>query len=296
MSPEPTHPRRRHGDTVPDPALVVRPEAVAGRFYPADPEALAAEVDRLLAAAAEAAPPAPPTGPVSVPEVAPKALIVPHAAYVYSGPVAARAYALLAADETAVATIERVVLIGPAHHVPVRGVAVSGVDALATPLGEVPVDADGRDALLTHPAVTVDDLSHGPEHCLEVQLPFLQRILGDFSVLPLLAGRTPGDVVADVLGLVWDGPSTLVVVSTDLSHFHDHATARALDARTAAAIVTGDGAAIGPDDACGATPLRGLLEAARRRGMAVEQLDVRTSHDTAGPPDRVVGYGAFALR
>ncbi|MBK9178649.1 MAG: AmmeMemoRadiSam system protein B [Acidimicrobiales bacterium] len=279
-----------------DPSLTVRPEAVAGRFYPADPDALAAQVDGLLAAAAEAAPPAAATGPASLPAVAPKALIVPHAAYLYSGPVAARAYALLAADRAAARAVERVVLIGPAHHVPVRGVAVSGVDALATPLGEVPVDAHGRDALLTHPAVMIDDLSHGPEHCLEVQLPFLQRILGDFTVLPLLAGRAPADVVADILGLVWDGPSTLVVVSTDLSHFHDHATARALDARTAAAIATGEWGSIGPDDACGATPLRGLLEAARRRGMAVEQLDVRTSHDTAGPPDRVVGYGAFALR
>jgi hypothetical protein len=260
----------------------LRPAAVAGTFYPASPAVLAAQVDRLLAAAARP----------QLTQPRPKALIVPHAGYVYSGPIAASAYAtLLGAQQR----YERAVVIGPAHRVPVAGVAVSSADAFATPLGPIPVDAAARDAILQSPGVVVDDAAHAHEHSIEVQLPFLLRTVGAVPVLPLLAGRVEAATVAGALDVVWGGDETLVVVSTDLSHYLDQETAIPRDARTAAAIVARAGDAIAPDDACGCFALRGLLGAAERRGLDVELLDLRTSGDTAGDRDRVVGYGAFAL-
>lgn len=258
----------------------VRPAAVAGTFYPDDPRVLAATVDRALAAAPAAT--APP----------PKALVVPHAGYVYSGAVAATAYAQLAPVRHA---IRRVVLLGPAHRVPLDGVAASSADAFETPLGLVPCDGEGRAAVLGLDGVTVDDGAHAGEHALEVQLPFLQRCLDAFALLPLVVGWARPEAVAAVLDAVWGGAETLVIVSSDLSHYHDHATARALDARTAAAVVAARAEALGPDDACGRHPLAGLLVAAHRRGLGVRLLDLRTSGDTNGGLDRVVGYGAFAL-
>jgi MEMO1 family protein len=258
----------------------VRPAAVAGRFYPGDARALAATVDDALAHAA------PWSGP------APKALVVPHAGYVYSGPIAASGYRALAA---ACDTVHRVVLIGPAHFVGVSGVAVSSADGFATPLGVVPVDAELRDRVLALPRVTVDDAAHGPEHSLEVHLPFLQRTLTEFSVLPLVVGRADPATVAAVLDAVWGGPDTLVVVSTDLSHYLDHRAAVARDRTTADAIVDGRVDAVAPEDACGAAPVRGLMVAARAHGLRGALVDLRTSADTAGDPDRVVGYGAFVF-
>jgi MEMO1 family protein len=255
-----------------------RPPAVAGTFYPADPDVLAALVDRLVATDA--------TGP------APKALIVPHAGYAYSGPVAGLGYATLGAARE---QITRVVLLGPAHRVPVRGLATTSADEWVTPLGSVTIDDEARDAVLALSDVGVDDRAHAAEHSLEVHLPFLQRTVREFSLLPLVVGHADPETVATVLDTVWGGTETLIVVSTDLSHYEDHATASVLDRRTADAITAGRPETIRPEDACGVHPVRGLLVAARRHHLHARLLDLRNSGDTAGPRDRVVGYGAFAL-
>lgn len=254
-----------------------RPPAVAGAFYPADPGELAADVDRLLA---EARPVEPGGDPL--------ALVVPHAGYVYSGPVAATAYALL--RERAIA---RVALLGPAHFVPLAGAAVTAAERWRTPLGDVSIDHALRETAVAIGAV-VDERVHEPEHAIEVQLPFLQRGLGaGFQVLPIAVGVAEATWVADLIAALL--PHALVVVSTDLSHYLDHATARRLDRRTADAVVAREPDRIGRDDACGSFALRGLVELARRDDLAVRLLDLRTSADTAGDPGRVVGYGAFAI-
>lgn len=259
----------------------LRPTAVAGTFYPRDAVELSQLVDRSLERAAH-------EGPV------PKAVIAPHAGYVYSGPIAGSAYARL---EPGRDTIQRVVLLGPAHRVPVDGMAVPSVDAFATPLGPVTVDADAREQALRVPGVHVDDRAHAPEHSLEVHLPFLVRVLGpDIRVLPVVVGQAAAADIAALLEALWGGPETVIVVSSDLSHYHDYDTARARDRTTASAIVERRGDDIGPYDACGAYPVRGLLEVARRKDLEVELLDLRNSGDTAGDRSRVVGYGAFALR
>lgn len=262
----------------------VRPAAVAGLFYPSSPPELRATVDDLLAAAGRSA--GPPLGEV------PLAVVVPHAGYVYSGPVAAAAYAVL----TPVAEqIERVVVVGPAHRVPVSGLALSSADAFATPLGLVAVDRDLRAELAAHDAVHVDDRAHAAEHSLEVQLPFLQRAIGDVPIVALVAGRASTATVADVLRLAWGRPGTVIVVSTDLSHYLDDVSARRVDAATARAVVAADPDAISSDGACGAVPLRGVLALTRASGARVHQLALATSADTAGDPERVVGYGAFLV-
>ncbi len=260
----------------------VRPPAVAGTFYPADPGALRAAVQRSFAAAV----------PVEGATTAPAALVVPHAGYVYSGPVAATAYTHLAEHR---ATVRRVVLLGPSHRVPLRGLGLSSAEGWRTPLGTVAVDHDRDAELLGLPVVAVDDRAHAPEHSLEVQVPFLQAVLDEFRLVPVIVGDASADEVVAALDVLWGGPETVVVVSTDLSHYHRHRDAQRLDARTAAAIVARDGAAIGDRDACGARPLRGLLEAAVRHDLSVQSLDLRTSGDTAGDLTSVVGYGAFAL-
>jgi AmmeMemoRadiSam system protein B len=256
-----------------------RPAAVAGTFYPDDPAVLARVVDDAVAAAA-------------VRGRMPKALIVPHAGYAYSGPVAATAYAQLAAGRD---RIRRVVLLGPAHRVVLGGLAVSGADAFVTPLGRVEVDDEARRRVLALPQVSVDDAAHAREHSLEVQLPFLQRVLASFRVLPLAVGEAEPADVAEVLDAVWGGPETAIVVSSDLSHYHDYDTAAALDRRTARAIVRVHPDALSDADACGAHAVRGLLEAVQRRGLQVHLLDLRSSGDTSGDRETVVGYGAFAV-
>ncbi|HEX2047926.1 MAG TPA: AmmeMemoRadiSam system protein B [Acidimicrobiales bacterium] len=252
----------------------VRPPAVAGSFYPADPAELRSVVEAFVGEQGAAA----------------KAIIAPHAGYVFSGPVAGSAYARVARGR-----VSRVVLLGPAHRVPDAGIAVSSADAFSTPLGLVPVDTSTRDALVDAGLVTVRDDAHASEHSLEVHLPFLQVCLGDVSVLPLAVGQVDPVRVAEVLDRAWGGEETLIVVSTDLSHYLDHATAARLDRRTAEAVVARRPDRLGPYDACGLVPLQGLLLAAERHGLEVELLDLRTSADTAGGPARVVGYGAFAL-
>ncbi len=259
----------------------VRPAAVAGLFYPGDAATLAGDVQRYLAAV-EA-----PTGPP------PKAVIAPHAGFVYSGPVAASAYARVAPLRD---VVRRVVLLGPCHRVAVRGLAVPLVDAFQTPLGLVPLDRDALDRALALPQVEVFDPTHRDEHSLEVHLPFLQVVLGDFALAPFVVGAATPDEVADVLELLWGGDETLIVVSSDLSHYLPYAEAQRCDDATRAAIEALRPDAIGRDAACGRVPVGGLLEVARRRHLAVETLDLRTSGDTAGDKARVVGYGAWAFR
>jgi MEMO1 family protein len=255
-----------------------RPPAVAGAFYPASADVLRHDVTSLLAAAYAGG-------------AAPKAIVVPHAGYVYSGAVAASAYACVRAAAT---EIRRVVLIGPSHRVGFRGLAVPTVASFATPLGAVPIDDALRRQALTHPAVITSDRAHQLEHSLEVQLPFLQAVLRDFTLLPLVAGDAAAADVADVLDRVWGGPETLIVVSTDLSHFLDYPAAQARDAATSRHIL-----ALAPDldgeDACGCVGLNGFLVAARRRCMTPRALARCNSGDTAGDRQRVVGYGAFAF-
>lgn len=262
--------------------MKVRPPAVAGSFYPEDPAALRPTVEEELALATDRVP----AGPV------PKAVIVPHAGYIYSAPIAASGYARVAPGR---GRISRVVLLGPAHRVAVRGIAAPSADAFATPLGLVPVDTAGRHALAAAGLVVVRDDVHAAEHSLEVQLPFLQVVLGDVPVLPLAVGDAGPELVAGVLDAVWGDDETLVVVSSDLSHYLDHASATEADRRTAAAIVARQPDRLGRSDACGVRPVQGLLIAAVRHDLDVDLLDLRTSADTAGGPDRVVGYGAFAL-
>lgn len=259
-----------------------RPPAVAGRFYPADPDRLEADVRRYLNDADA------PEDCEDYPLV--KAVIAPHAGYPYSGPIAASAYVQLACSDI---PVKRFVLLGPAHFAPVRGIALSGADAFDTPLGRVPVDNDGRAAALSLPGVAIDDEAHAPEHCLEVELPFLQELFLDFTIVPMLVGEATSEKVATVLEALWGGPETRIVVSSDLSHYHDYATAQRLDAETAAAVVARQPDALRGDSACGRAAIAGLLIAARRRGLTAQTVDLRNSGDTGGPLDRVVGYGAF---
>lgn len=260
----------------------VRPAAVAGTFYPADPDALRALVRASFATSVPAADDAP----------VPEAIVVPHAGLVYSGPIAASAYRRVAPGG---GTIERVVLLGPSHHVAFAGIAASSADAFATPLGGLTVDRGAVEAALGLPGVVERDDAHEREHCLEVQLPFIQAVLPRVSIVPFVVGDASMDEVAALLDLLWGGPETLVVISTDLSHYHPATEAERLDQRTAAAIVALRPDLISGSDACGARPLRGLLAAAAARHVGVELLDLRTSGDTAGDRDRVVGYGAFAV-
>lgn len=259
----------------------VRPPAVAGMFYPSDPEELQHQIVRML----EAIPPASTTA-------APKAIIAPHAGYIYSGPVAAYAYARLAPVHD---RITRVVLLGPSHRVPLPGLATSGADFFRTPLGDVPLDRADIERVETLPQVRRMDIAHQMEHSLEVHLPFLQTVLDGFSLVPLVVGDAAPSETAEVIETLWGGDETLIVVSSDLSHYHDYATAHRLDEATRRAIEALEPDLIGYESACGRNPVAGLLVVARRKGLAVTTLDLRNSGDTAGSRDAVVGYGAWAL-
>jgi len=259
----------------------IRPAAVAGMFYPDNPAELKRVIADLLANAE----------PGAATHV-PKALIVPHAGYVYSGAIAASAYVRLAALR---GRIRRVVLLGPTHRVWVRGLALPEAERFATPLGEVPLDREGMQRLADLPQVTRSEAAHQMEHSLEVQLPFLQQVLGDFQLLPLAVGEATATEVAEVLEQVWGGDETLIVISSDLSHFLPDALARMVDGGTVDAILALD-SHLTHEQACGATPVNGLLLAARKHGLHPVALDVRNSSDTAGDPDRVVGYAAFAFQ
>jgi MEMO1 family protein len=258
----------------------VRPAAVAGLFYPADPLALAESVDALVAAT-------PPSG------TRPVALIAPHAGYRFSGAVAGAAYAQLVPFRAQVA---RVVVVGPAHFLPLTGMAVPRADAFATPLGPVPVDRVARRVAHDRLGASMTDAPHAEEHAIETQLPFLQRVLDpDVPVLPVLVGAARAQAVADLLAALVTVPGTVTVVSTDLSHYLRQAQARERDRHTVAAILARDPAALRPADACGYRPLCGLLHHAAEGGLSVELLRLATSADAGADPCRVVGYGAFLL-
>lgn len=258
----------------------VRAAAVVGQFYPGSPERLRGDVEAFLTKAAKAE-----TG-------APKAVIAPHAGYVYSGMAAAAAFTTLRSQASG---IRRVVLIGPAHYIPFRGLAVPTASVFETPLGRMSVARDAAASLEELDFVVQADAPHLPEHALEVELPFLQVLLPAFELVPIVVGEANPEEVAEALARVWGGPETLIVVSSDLSHFHEYETARRLDAATAAAIERGDWARLGPNDACGYLAVAGLLIEAGRRGLAARRLMLCSSGDTAGSRDRVVGYGAWAF-
>ena len=254
---------------------------MAGIFYDADPHQLRAEVSRLLASARSL------SG-----SGRPKAMIVPHAGYQYSGQVAATAFATLGQSAS---TIERVVLMGPAHYVPVRGIAAPVVEAFETPLGPVRLDQDVLAAISGLPAIAFTDEPHAPEHAIEVELPFLQVLLPRFTAVPLLVGDTTPHGVAAVLSQVWGGPETVLVISSDLSHFLEYETARRRDAATADMIENGDWASLRPADACGYLAIAGLLVESKRRGLRASRLSLCNSGDQVGSRDRVVGYGAWVF-
>ncbi|MDN5849911.1 MAG: AmmeMemoRadiSam system protein B [Nitrococcus sp.] len=258
----------------------LREPAVAELFYPGEAEPLGSLLDQLM------------RGPDFGLQV-PKAIIVPHAGYVYSGSTAAAAYARLAPARE---RIKRVVLLGPAHRVRFQGIAGHSGDAFVTPLGEVPLDGAALEKLLDLTYIGLLDEAHTQEHSLEVQLPFLQHLLADFQLVPLAVGDATAAAVAVVLERLWGGAETLVVISTDLSHYHDYETARRLDGHTADNILHRRHEAIGYQDACGRNPLIGLLALARRRDLRIELLRLCSSGDSAaGDHSRVVGYGAFAV-
>jgi len=254
----------------------IRPAAVAGAFYPSHRRTLESSIDQMLRSAVRFG-------------RRPKALVVPHAGYIYSGPIAASAYAQLRAPLPT-----RVVLLGPSHFAHVRGMALPVAECFSTPLGTVPVDAVAVAALAHQACVVVSPAAHEREHSLEVQLPFLQRVLLHFTLVPLSVGQARADDVARVLDILWGGEETLIVISTDLSHYLPYDSAQAMDSDTARAILACD-ATVTDDQACGSHGLRGLLQLAHRRKLSVVQLDLRNSGDTAGDRSRVVGYGAFAF-
>jgi hypothetical protein len=259
----------------------VRPPAVAGLFYPGNQVELARDVLGMLEQTRDA-----PLAPGF-----PKALIVPHAGYIYSGQVAANAFALL---RPAAGIVKRVVLLGPCHRVAVQGLALPGAAGFETPLGTIPVDEDAVRAIADLPQVVNFPATHAREHSLEVQLPFLQQILREFKLLPLVVGAATPAQVAEVIERLWGGPETLFVISSDLSHYRPYDAAREIDGRTVQAILDFR-TDIDHEQACGATPVTGFLAAAKRRALAIELLDARNSGDTAGGRDRVVGYASFAL-
>ncbi|MSQ52834.1 MAG: AmmeMemoRadiSam system protein B [Betaproteobacteria bacterium] len=259
----------------------VRAAAVAGMFYPREPAILAGEIaDHLEQANEDRLCPG-----------FPKIVIVPHAGFIYSGAVAAHAYDLL---RPARGIVKQVVLMGPCHRVAVRGLALPGADAFETPLGRIPIDAEGEKLARSLPQVCVSSATHAQEHCIEVQLPYLQQVLGSFSLLPFVVGEASAEQVGEVIEKLWGGDETLFVISSDMSHYHGYDTARAMDQGTAQSIMDLD-LGINHEQACGATPIRGALLVAQRRGLKPRLLDIRNSGDTAGGKDRVVGYASFAI-
>ncbi len=259
-------------------SITVRQPAVAGSFYPDSARQLDRLISEYLRADAAHAP-------------RPKALALPHAGYVYSGSIAGTGYAQLreAADQ-----IKKVVLLGPSHRVAFAGMALSSASAFATPLGQIGVDTQGIQAIQVLPGVRTLDAAHAQEHSLEVHLPFIQRVFPDALVIPVVVGDAPPDAVAALLQAVWGKSETVVIVSTDLSHFHDYATATRIDAATTLAIESLKDT-LTPQQACGCRPMNGLLRLAKKKALTVHTLEVRNSGDTQGGRDRVVGYGAYAL-
>ncbi|MCG8379248.1 MAG: AmmeMemoRadiSam system protein B [Proteobacteria bacterium] len=257
----------------------IRRPAVAGSFYPGNAAELNNMLDRYLA-------------DQSVDIEPPKAIIAPHAGYIYSGPIAASVYANIAKIKSQISTV---VLLGPAHRVYVKGIAMVSNTHFATPLGNVSIDIKALDKIQEHPFVEVLDIAHQQEHSLEVHIPFLQKVLGDFSLVPLLVGDAEPEQVATILDELWGGDETLIVISSDLSHYLEYNAACKIDSDTTKLIENFEYKKIGPKRACGCMPMRGLLRLAQEKNMLIKTLDLRNSGDTAGSKDRVVGYGAYAL-
>lgn len=256
-----------------------RQPAVAGSFYPANPQQLQQILVQYLHDAETGA-------------KVPKAIIVPHAGYIYSGAIAATAYTRLKAAHK---QIKRVVLIGPSHRVSFQGLAVSQADIFVTPLGNIPVDTQAVQAITQFPFVQYIEQAHSHEHSLEVQLPFLQTVLDDFSIVPIVAGDASPEQVSQVLAALWGGDETLIVISSDLSHYHDYTTAQKLDKATSTAIENLQYEQLNFESACGRVPVSGLLKLARDNALIIKNIDLRNSGDTAGDKQRVVGYGAYII-
>lgn len=259
--------------------MSIRKPAVAGMFYPANPEELRSMVRGFVDSARKG-------GSV------PKAVIAPHAGYVYSGPIAGSVYARI---EPARGRIKRVVLLGPSHRVPFRGLAIPSSGYFATPLGNVPIDQEALAEISDLPHVQVLDTAHAMEHSLEVQLPFLQEVLGTFKLVPIAVGDATALQVSEVLDRLWGERETLIVISSDLSHYYDYKTAKKMDQATSRAIETLKPEEIDHEQACGRIPITGLLVSAHRHGLRAKTIDLRSSGDTAGPRDEVVGYGAYVF-
>lgn len=256
----------------------IRPAAVAGTFYSKEETILSQEIDSLIMSARQSA-------------STPKVLVAPHAGYRYSGSIAANAYAQVVSGRD---WIHRVVLLGPSHRVPVRGLVLPDAAGFATPLGIIPVDYDAIAIINDLPQVTTNAMAHTWEHSLEVQLPFLQKTLDNFTLIPLVVGDASAEEVATVLDHLWGGKETLIVVSSDLSHYLPYDIAKNEDIATADAILNFSGP-LSHEQACGSTPLNGMLLAAQRHQLHAQLLDLRNSGDTVGDHTNVVGYGAFAF-
>jgi hypothetical protein len=258
----------------------IRPAAVAGKFYPAQPSQLRRMVERFLEQAHAG----------SLPN--PKAVVTPHAGYVYSGPIAGSAFRTWVGQSR---SIKRVVLLGPSHYAAFPGIALPRATGFVTPFGTVRIDRDASEQLRSLPQVREFPPAHKYEHCLEVELPFLQQMLSDFTIVPLVIGDATDEEVREVVEALWGGEETRFVLSSDLSHYHDYETARRMDRSTAAAIEGVWPEQLSANEACGHLAIRGFLKAAKQRGLSTHTLDLRNSGDTAGPRDSVVGYGAFAF-
>jgi MEMO1 family protein len=258
---------------------MIRQPAVSGTFYPATPQKLHQMLTHYLV-------------DVSHNGLVPKAIIVPHAGYIYSGPIAASAYARL---KNAKDVITRVVVIGPSHRVAFLGLAISSADSFSTPLGDIPVDKESVTSIIYLPFVAYLDQAHAFEHSIEVQLPFLQETLSKFRIVPILAGDASPDQVAQVIDALWGGDETLIVISSDLSHYHDYATAIKLDLQTSEHFERLEYERLSYDLACGKVPVSGLLKSAQQKRLSVKTIDLRNSGDTAGDKSRVVGYGAYVV-
>ncbi len=272
----------------------IRQPAVAGMFYPADPEQLSDDVRRHLAEGKrhELA-----VNDASGPSGRPTAIVAPHAGYPYSGPIAGSAFAALEAGDSSLPPIRRAVILGPSHHVAFRGLATPGSDAFSTPLGPVAVDRDAIDEILALPWIHESDAAHRQEHSIEVELPFLLAVAGpDIRIVPLVVGEASADEIAETIERLQTGPDTVTIISSDLSHFLPYPVAVEFDADTAERILALDPGGLTGERACGYKGLRGLLAFARKHRLRPTLLDLRNSGDTAGPRDQVVGYGAFAFR
>lgn len=257
----------------------IRQTAVAGLFYPGNPSELENTVDAFLKNANQ-------------PKVTPKAIIAPHAGYIYSGQIAAQAYKTL---EPIKHRIKRVILAGPSHRVPFYGCALSSADFFETPLGKIPVDKLANQELINRRLAKEMDTAHALEHSLEVHLPFLQKVLNDFMLVPIVVGEADAEEVVSLFDFFWNNDENFFVISSDLSHFHSYAEAQLLDQNTSESILHFDSEHIGPAQACGCRPVNGLLNLAKKYHLSVVMLDQKNSGDTAGDKNRVVGYGAYAF-